>query len=158
MGYASDIEKIREHRRRLGSSPGWRDSTSGIIQSATRIVVSFLFLCHGIQKLFGLFGGLDGHGAMVPAGAWPVWWAGIIELIGGGLVLLGLLARPAALICSGEMAFAYFASHQSRGTLPLQNHGELAALFCWAFLLIAALGPGAFAIDTALRRRRRKRE
>jgi putative oxidoreductase len=158
VSYASDIEKIREHSRRLNSAPDWRESTGGVIQSATRIAVSFLFLCHGMQKLFGLFGGLDGHGAMVPTGSWPLWWAGSIELIGGGLVLLGLLTRPAALVCSGEMAFAYFTSHQPRGPLPLQNHGELAALFCWTFLLIAALGPGAFALDTILRGRGGKPE
>jgi putative oxidoreductase len=73
--------------------------------SAVRIIVSFLFVCHGAQKLFGAFGGVDGQGATAPIGSWPTWWAGLIELVGGGLVLLGLFTMPAALLCSGAMAF-----------------------------------------------------
>jgi uncharacterized membrane protein YphA (DoxX/SURF4 family) len=80
-------------------------------------------------------------------------WAGIIELLCGGLVLLGLFTRPAAILCSGAMAYAYFVVHQQFGLLPIQNKGELAAVYSWFFLLIAILGPGAFALD-ALRRRR----
>jgi putative oxidoreductase len=76
----------------------------------------------------------------------------VIELVGGGLILLGLSTRAAALLCSGAMAFAYFTVHQPQGPLPLQNHGELAALYCWIFLLIAILGPGRFALDTVLRK------
>jgi putative oxidoreductase len=122
--------------------------------SAVRVVVAFLFICHGLQGLFGAFGGIDGHGAPIPVGLWPGWWAGVIELVGGGLVLLGLLTRPAALLCSGAMAYAYFTVHQPHGLLPLQNLGEPAALYCWIFLLIAILGPGSFALDTVLWRPR----
>jgi putative oxidoreductase len=66
---------------------------------------------------------------------YPVDWspAGVIELVAGGLVLIGLFIRPAALLRSGTMAFAYFTVHQPQGTLPLQNHGELAFLYCWIF-------------------------
>jgi putative oxidoreductase len=117
-----------------------------------RIVVSFLFACHGARTLFGIFDGAGEPGATAPVGSWPIWWAGLIELIGGGLVLLGLFTRQAALLCSGAMAFAYFTVHQPQGLLPLQNHGELAVLYCWIFLLIAILGPGRFALDTLLRR------
>jgi putative oxidoreductase len=138
------LTRIRIHTA-LGKS-------SKAVLSAVRIVVSFLFACHGVLTLFGVFGGVDGHGATAPIGSWPIWWAGVIELICGGLVFLGLLTRPAALLCSGTMAFAYFTVHQPQGLLPLQNHGEPAVLYCWIFLLIAALGPGPYAVDALLRR------
>lgn len=117
--------------------------------SVVRIVVSFLFACHGAKILIGVVGGVDGHGASAPIGSWPIWWAGVIELLGGALVLLGLFTRPAALLCSGAMAFAYLTVHQPQALLPLQNHGELAVLYCGMFLLIATFGPGRFALDTA---------
>ncbi|MCG8915516.1 DoxX family protein [Actinokineospora sp. PR83] len=126
-------------------------AVSGAVLSAVRVVVGFLFLCHGLQG-FGLFGGVDTMGTAVPVGSWPGWYAGVIEVVGGALVLLGLLTRPAALVCSGAMAYAYFTVHQPMAALPLQNMGEQAVLFCWVFLLIAALGPGPFALS-ALRRR-----
>ncbi|MDQ3763875.1 MAG: DoxX family protein [Actinomycetota bacterium] len=125
---------------------------SGAALSSVRIVVAFLFICHGATKLFGAFGGIDDNGAAAPFGSWPIWWAGVIEMGGGGLVLLGLFTRVAALLCSGAMAFAYFTVHQPQALLPLQNGGELAALLCWIFLLIAVLGPGPFALDAMLRR------
>ncbi|HEX5741811.1 MAG TPA: DoxX family protein [Pilimelia sp.] len=118
-----------------------------------RVVVGFLFLCHGAGKLFGAFGGMPGGGA-APVGAWPAWWAGLIELVCGALVLLGLLTRPAALLASGAMAYAYFVVHQPQALLPIENRGEPAALYCWAFLLLAALGPGRYAVDTLLFGRR----
>ncbi|SFP53529.1 putative oxidoreductase [Amycolatopsis arida] len=120
---------------------------------AVRIVVAFLFVCHGLQGL-GLFGGIDGAGGAAPFGSWPGWWATILEVVAGGLVLLGLATRPAAILCSGAMAYAYFVVHQPMGLLPLQNLGEQAALFSWIFLLIGVFGPGAFAVDNLLRRRR----
>jgi putative oxidoreductase len=124
--------------------------STGVL-SAVRIVVSFLFACHGAKILFGILGGVDKYGGTAPIGSWPIWWAGVIELLGGALVMLGLFTRPAALLCSGAMAFAYFTVHQPQALLPLQNHGELATLYCWIFLLIATLGPGRFALD-AIRR------
>jgi len=120
--------------------------------SAVRIVVSFLFACHGAKVLFGMFGGMDHHGATAPLGSWPSWWAGIIELGAGALLMVGLFTRPAAVLCSGAMAFAYFTVHQPQGLFPLQNHGELATLYSWIFLLIAILGPGRFALDMVLPR------
>lgn len=124
---------------------------SAAVLSAARIIVSFLFACHGAKILFGILGGVDQHGTTAPIGSWPIWWAGVIEFLGGALVLLGLFTRAAALLCSGAMAFAYFTVHQPQALLPLQNHGELAVLYCWTFLLIATLGPGRFALDTVLR-------
>ncbi|MER7082311.1 putative oxidoreductase [Saccharopolyspora kobensis] len=124
------------------------DRLGGAVLSAARIVVSLLFVLHGAATLFGVLGA----GAPTPVGRWPGWWAGLIQFVCGGLVMVGLGTRPAALICSGAMAFAYFTVHQPRGLLPMQNYGEPAALYSWFFLLIAALGAGPFSLDALLRR------
>jgi putative oxidoreductase len=126
---------------------------AGPVLGATRVVVSFLFVCHGLVGLFGAFGGVDGQGGTVEALSWPGWWGSVLHLVAGALVLVGLFTRPAALLCSGAMAYAYFTVHQPVALLPIPNGGEPAALFSWIFLLIGILGPGAFALD-ALRRRR----
>jgi putative oxidoreductase len=113
------------------------------IYALTRIVVGFLFLCHGAQKLFG----------GTPPPEMPValfWIAGVIELVGGGLVCIGLLTGWAAFICSGMMAVAYFMAHQPQGLLPIENRGELAAIYAWVFLLIAARGSGTWSLDSVV--------
>ena len=111
-----------------------------------RIVFGFLYLVHGLQKFFGMFGG-----RVVPlvslAGA-----AGTIELIAGGLIVIGLFTRQAAFIASGEMAAAYFISHFPRAFWPVENRGEPAALFCFAFLYMAARGAGLWSVDELCRR------
>lgn len=111
-----------------------------------RIVVGLLFACHGAASLFGVLGGAMGGGT-VETGAWPAWYAAVIQLVAGGLVLLGAGTRSAAFIASGSMAYAYFNVHQPEGLFPLQNGGDGAALYCWAFLLLVFTGPGAFALD-----------
>lgn len=112
-----------------------------------RLVAGLLFACHGAQKLFGLFGGVGGPpGASVPLFS-LMGLAGAVELVGGLLIALGLLASYAAFIASGQMAFAYFMGHFPRGTWPLQNGGELAVLYCFLFLYIAAHGPGVWRLD-----------
>jgi putative oxidoreductase len=105
-----------------------------------RIVAGFLFACHGLQKLLGVLGGHRVALASMPGAA------GIIETVGGLLVMIGLFASPAAFICSGEMAFAYFMVHQPRGVWPIQNAGEPAALFCFVFLFIATRGAGSLSV------------
>lgn len=127
---------------------------TGPVLAAVRVVVSFLFLCHGLQGMFGLFGGIDGHGAAVPALSWPGGAASAIEIIGPALVALGLFTRPAAVVCSGAMAYAYFTVHVEIGLFPISNMGEPAVLFCWIFLLIAVVGPGSLALDSLRRGRR----
>ncbi|MER8047387.1 DoxX family protein [Streptomyces sp. NPDC094032] len=111
-----------------------------------RIVIGLLFACHGAASLFGVLGGANGGGT-VPTGSWPGWYAAVIQLVAGALVLLGVGTRSAAFIASGSMAYAYFDVHQAEGLFPLQNGGETAALFCWAFLLLVFTGPGALALD-----------
>ncbi|MEE1927097.1 DoxX family protein [Streptomyces sp. TRM 70351] len=113
-----------------------------------RAVVGLLFACHGAATLFDVFGGA--YGAPPAVGQWPGWWAAVIQLVGGGLVLLGVGARSAAVVCSGSMAYAYFVKHQPGALLPIENGGEAAALFCWCFLLVAALGPGRWTLDSLL--------
>lgn len=111
-----------------------------------RIVVGLLFACHGAASLFGVLGGAMGGGT-VEAGTWPGWYAAVIQLVAGVLVLVGLGTRTAAFVASGSMAYAYFKVHQPEALFPLQNSGEGAALFCWVFLLLVFTGPGALALD-----------
>ncbi|GAB2827693.1 DoxX family protein [Lentzea nigeriaca] len=102
-----------------------------------RIVIGLFFLIHGVQKI------LKGTSLL----SWPAGPSSLIELIGGTLVLIGLWTRWAALISSGSMAYAYFVVHQPRALLPIQNGGELAAVYSWAFLLLVFTGAGAWSID-----------
>ncbi|MFF5492648.1 DoxX family protein [Streptomyces aquilus] len=113
-----------------------------------RIVVGLLFTCHGASSLFGVLGG-----SSVPAGTWPGWYAAVIQLVGGSLVLLGLGTRAAAFIASGSMAYAYFKVHQPSALWPMENGGEASAMFCWAFLLLVFTGSGAFGLDRLLAKR-----
>lgn len=120
--------------------------------AAFRVVLGLLFASHGAKFLFGVLGGES-----VAAGTWPGWYAAVIELVGGSLVLLGLGTRIAAVIASGSMAYAYFTVHAGNALFPIENGGELAALFSWAFLLIAVTGPGSWALDSLLGSTRRTR-
>jgi putative oxidoreductase len=110
-----------------------------------RIVVGFLFSFHGMQKLFGAFGGQQVELASLQG------LAGIIELVCGLLVMIGLLTSWAAFLASGEMAVAYFMVHFPKGFWPIENGGELAALYCFAFLYIAARGSGPWSVDRTSR-------
>jgi putative oxidoreductase len=106
-----------------------------------RIVGGLLFLFHGLQKVFGMYGGKT-----MPLMS-LAWSAGIIEVVAGVLVMVGLFASPAAFIASGEMAYAYFTVHQPQGTWPIENDGELAALYCFIFLYVATRGSGIWSVD-----------
>ncbi|AAZ54142.1 putative integral membrane protein [Thermobifida fusca YX] len=129
------------------------DRYHGPVLALFRIVVGLMFLCHGVASLFGVLGGNQGTGQAVEFASWPGWWAALIQLVCGALVLLGLFTRPSAALASGSMAYAYFVVHQPHALLPLNNGGELAAMYCWAFFLIAILGPGAWALDHFILRR-----
>ncbi|GAA3235989.1 DoxX family protein [Streptomyces sp. XM83C] len=132
---------------------GRLNSAQPYVLGLFRIVIGLLFACHGAASLFGVLGGAVGtDGGTIPSGTWPGWYAALIQLVCGGLVLLGLGTRPAALLASGSMAYAYFDVHQSNGLFPIQNGGEAAAMFCWGFLLLMFSGSGAFALDQVIRR------
>ncbi|MGC3002523.1 DoxX family protein [Streptomyces sp. G35A] len=118
-----------------------------------RIVVGLLFACHGAVALLGALGGVDGNGGTVDAAAWPNWYAAVIELVGGSLVLLGLGTRAAAFVSSGAMAYAYFKVHQPEAMWPIENSGEGAALYCWAMFLLVFTGSGALGLDRLFARR-----
>jgi putative oxidoreductase len=112
-----------------------------------RIVAGLLFACHGAQKLFGALGGtaMTSNPMMLAAG--------IIEFGGGLLIAVGLLTSWAAFIASGEMAVAYFMVHAKGGFWPIVNKGELAVVYCFLFLYIAARGAGPYSADAAMRKR-----
>jgi putative oxidoreductase len=116
-------------------------SMSEPLYAAFRIVSGVLFAFHGAQKLFGAFGG-----KVTPFGT-QLWFAGVIELTAGILIAIGFFAGVAAFIAAGEMASAYFIAHAPRGRWPIQNAGELAALYCFAFLYISSRGGGPLSID-----------
>ncbi|MFI6182728.1 DoxX family protein [Nonomuraea sp. NPDC051191] len=120
----------------------------GLFLAFYRFVTGLLFACHGVATLFGVLGGPQGPAPSL--GEWPGWWAAVIQLVAGVLVVLGVATRAAAVICSGTMAYAYFVVHQPQALFPIENGGEKAALFCWGFLLIAAFGPGRWALSARL--------
>lgn len=108
-----------------------------------RIAAGFLFLQHGTQKLFGFPPGEHGTPELFSL----MGLAGVLEFVGGLLIVLGLFTRPVAFILSGLMAVAYFMAHAPQAPLPLQNGGELAVLYCFLFLFLAAAGAGAWSLD-----------
>ncbi len=116
-----------------------------------RIVAALLFIEHATSKLLGF--------PPFPMGAPPVgsllWIAGVIELVGGALLLVGLLSRPVAFILSGEMAVAYWMIHAPKSTFPLENGGDAAILFSFIFLYIAAAGAGDWSVDENLAGKRK---
>ena len=121
----------------------WRPRVLGVL----RIVTAYLFVQHGTAKLLGI-PAVEMFKAGVPlmsmAGI-----AGLLEIVGGVLMLIGLFTRPTAFILSGEMAFAYFIGHASRGNVlvPMLNGGELAVMWCFVFLYFAVAGGGAWSVD-----------
>jgi putative oxidoreductase len=129
----------------------WLGRLSELFYAALRFVAGAMFACHGAQKLFGVLGGQKMTGSPL------MLTASIIELVGGILIALGLIAGLAAFVSSGEMAFAYFMAHASRGPWPIQNGGELAVLYCFVFLFIASRGSGPISLDAAIGRGSRRR-
>ncbi len=111
--------------------------------SLLRVVIAGLILCHGGQKVFGY----PATRVETPPLLSTVGIAGILELVGGLLLLLGLFTRPAAFILSGEMAVAYFMEHAPYAWWPIHNQGELAVIYCFVFLYLSAAGPGPLSLD-----------
>ena len=112
-----------------------------------RIVTALLFMEHGAQKLLG-FPPLPAERPMPELFTLP-WVAGVLELFGGFLVLIGLFTRPVAFILSGEMAFAYWMAHAPQSLYPAVNGGDAAILYCFIFLFLAVAGAGAFSVNAA---------
>src|SRR5918998_736704 len=126
------------------------DRWSPYMLAVLRIVTALIFMEHGTQKLLGF-----------PAGSSPqpplfslFGFAGVLELVGGLLILLGLFTRPVAFILAGEMAVAYFMGHASRSFFPVNNGGDAAILYCFVFLYFVFSGPGPVSLD-AMRTRNR---
>ena len=120
----------------------WLHPHAQRILGITRILFGVMMACHGAQKVLGAFGGM-------PPGVPPLikWVGGGIELVGGVLIAVGLLTSLAAFLVAGLMAVAYFMGHASKGFWPIVNQGELAIIYCWLALYLAAHGPGAWALD-----------
>lgn len=116
-----------------------------------RLVIGFLFFCHGTTTLWAWpiepYGG-----ATAEFGAWPSWWAAAIQVVGGLLIMTGVGTRVAASLSAGSIAVAYFWKHQGDGLLPIQNDGESSALFCWMLLILVVIGPGKLTARSLLGR------
>jgi putative oxidoreductase len=126
---------------------------SPYLYATMRVVVGFLFACHGAEKLFAVLGGVGRTGAAAPLFS-LMWFAGVVELTAGLLVMVGWFTKYVAFVASGEMAFAYFMVHARKGFWPILNGGELAVLYCFIFLFIAAHGARVCSLDTLLERSR----
>jgi putative oxidoreductase len=141
----------RRNPRRSDRTPWYQDTALALL----RVVAGLMLVQHGLQKHFGLLLAADAppfqHG---PALFSQTWWAGSLELLGGVLLALGLFTRPVAFILSGMLAVAYFQVHAPRAFFPILNRGELAALYCFVFLMFAAVGGGRYSIDGWWRFRR----
>jgi len=121
-----------------------------------RILTGLLYMQHGAQKLLGVLGGVDGHGATVHLAS-LAGVAGVLELFGGFLIVIGLFTRVVAFILAGEMAYAYWMVHVASAyakaqagpcpLFPIINHGEFAALLCFVFLFLAFNGAGSASVD-----------
>ncbi len=121
---------------------------AAITHAVFRIGIGLLFVQHGLQKMFGLFGG-----RAVPMGS-LLGVASVFEVVGGTLLVLGLFTRPVAALLTLEMLVAFTKAHLPRGGLPIQNGGELPLLFALSFICLVGYGAGAFSLDALLFDRR----
>lgn len=131
------------------TKPTARTGLEDMLLGVARIVFGLMFMQHGAQKLFGMFGA-DGTAQLMS----QMGLAGVLEFFGGLLIVIGLITRPVAFVLSGQMAVAYFIAHFSRGWVPIENGGELSVLYCFFFLYLAAAGGGAWSVDRVLKTRR----
>ncbi len=125
---------------------------SPYVLALLRIVTALLFLEHGTQKLLGFPPATFPQPALLSLFG----ISGVLDLLGGLLILIGFYTRPAAFMCSGEMAVAYFMGHATQGFFPVNNGGDAAILYCFVFLYLAFAGPGAWSIDGHHARKRLK--
>jgi putative oxidoreductase len=132
------------------------DTFGPAMHALLRIGAALLFMEHGLQKLLGWFGGVDGNGATVPLGS-MFGLAGVLELVGGAMILVGLLTRPVAFLLAGQMVVAYAMAHLPKGGMPIQNQGELALLYSLVFAFLFGNGAGPLSLDAWMGRRRPER-
>ncbi|MEW5423431.1 DoxX family protein [Amorphus sp. 3PC139-8] len=118
--------------------------------SLLRIISAASFFTHGAMKLFAWPAPFEFHMNSI------LYLAGVLEVCGGFLLVLGLFSRPVAFVLSGSMAVAYFMVHASGGFFPVLNHGEAAMLYCFVFLYIAAAGPGPLSVDALVGRSKQR--
>jgi putative oxidoreductase len=146
-GGAWSLDRLRNPRAEASSDSKWAPYALGVL----RITAGYLFYMHGLEKFFGVGGGRLDRNILTMRGL-----AGLLENIGGPLIMLGLFTRPAVFILSGEMAVAYFRSWAPRGFwLSFQQPGmEASILFCFLYLFFWAAGPGAWSLDGFWRRKR----
>jgi putative oxidoreductase len=132
----------------MNGSPKW----TPYLLSVIRFVLGFMFIQHGLEKLWGFAGGRIDHNFGSMHG-----FAGLLEFPGGLLLMLGLFTRSTAFILSGEMAVAYFRSWAPRGLWPITNGGEFSTILAFAFLWLVAAGPGPWSLDYLIHRAFNKR-
>jgi putative oxidoreductase len=137
----------------LGESAMNRDRLVETTLFLLRVVAGLLFMQAGGTKILDWFGGIPAQFGGHPKFMSEIWFGGMLELIGGALIMVGLFTRPAAFVLSGEMAVAYFQFHFPQGFWPAQNHGEPAVLFCFIFLFFAAQGAGPWGLDALWKQR-----
>ncbi len=133
------------------------DNYTPLARTLLRIVSGFLLSLHGLTLLFGFFSAPD-HPAKPVVAFSLLWFAGVLQFVGGPLLILGLFTRPAAFILSGHLAFAYFLAHAPRGFWPNLNGGELSALYSFVFLYLAVAGPGDYSLDGLLNKVKNKNQ
>jgi putative oxidoreductase len=132
-----------------------KDRAIAITIVLLRVMAGLLFMQAGGTKILDWFGGIPAQFGGHPRFMSQIWIGGMLELVGGALVMVGLFTRPVAFILAGEMAVAYFQFHFPQGFWPAKSHGEAAVLFCFIFLFFAAHGAGAWSLDDLWRRRGR---
>lgn len=133
-----------------------RERAIAITVLLLRLVAGLIFMHAGGTKILDWFGGIPAEHGGHPKLMSQIWIGGMLELVGGFLMIAGLFTRVVAFVLSGEMAVAYFQFHQPRGFWPAQNHGEAAVLLCFIFLFFAAYGAGPHSLDALWRRRRQR--
>ena len=127
--------------------PAWLQD---VIHTLLRVMAGALLMQHGLQKLFGLLLAPERQWNGAPAMFSQYWFAGVLEVFGGALVVFGLFTRPVAFLLAGEMAVAYFQAHAPRNFFPILNGGEALILFCFVFLFLFAKGGGRYSVDAAV--------
>jgi len=134
----------------MSDTIAWRNEWAPRVLSIVRIMVGLLFMEHGTGKLLGF----PASPAAAPGLFGLLWFAGVIEMVGGALVAVGLFTRIAAFVMSGEMAIGYFMAHAPRNFFPMLNQGDAAVLYCFIFLYFAVAGGGCWSLDRLMSRDR----